>query len=289
SLPVVLVLTGVCCGTVVLADEGKPAACIVLPARPTRTEQLAADELKYHIQRMSEDELPIREEAYDLVFSTYLGGSKWEHARDVFADPADNVYVVGGTASRDFPTTPGVYDRTSNTGGKKIGPAGQCDAFVAKFSSEGTLIWSTFLGGPNYDRAYAVEVDAEGYVYVAGRAGPGFPVTPGAFQLQYGGSGYNGFYGDQNGFVAKLAPDGTRLIWSSYVGVGELCRDLAIDSDGDIYLPLGWNTQSARSKRPQWFETAFVNAFQKKPRGDLDCGVVKVLSDGSRVAWATWL
>jgi hypothetical protein len=229
------------------------------------------------------------QEAYDLVFSTYLGGSKWEHARDVFADPAGNVYVVGGTASRDFPTTPGVHDRTFNGGGKKIGPAGQCDGFVAKFSSEGTLIWSTFLGGPNYDRAYAVEVDAEGYVYVAGRAGPGFPVTPGAFQIQYGGSGYNGFYGDQNGFVAKLAPDGTDLIWSSYVGVGELCRDLAIDSDGDIYLPLGWNTQSGRSKRPQWFETAFVNAFQKKPRGDLDCGVVKVLSDGSQVVWATWL
>jgi hypothetical protein len=271
NLTLLLVLTGLCYSTFV------------------RTEQLAAEEPKYNIQPISNPESPIREETYDLVFSTYLGGGKWEHARDVFADPAGNVYVVGGTASPDFPTTPGVLDRTFNAGGKNIGPAGQCDAFIAKFSSQGKLIWSTFLGGPNYDRAYAVEVDAAGCVYVAGRAGPGFPVTPGAFQTQYGGSAYNDFYGQQNGFVAKLAPDGTRLLWSSYVGVGELCRDLAIDSDGDIYLPLGFNTHSARSKRPKWFETAFVNAFQNKPRGDLDCGVVKVLSDGSRVAWATWL
>lgn len=85
-------------------------------------------------------------------------------------------------------------------------------------------------------RAYGVEVDAKGNVYVAGRAGPGFPVTAGAFQTEYGGSRYNEFYGSQNGFVAKLSPDGGRLIWASYVGVGELCRDL--DADGDIYLPL---------------------------------------------------
>jgi len=289
SFLLVMALAGVCCAAGVLADEAKPAAGIVRSAGPTRTEQLAVREPEHRVRRMSEAELPIRDEAYDLVFSTYLGGGKWEHARDVFADLAGNVYVVGGTASPDFPTTPGVHDRTFNAGGKKIGDAGQCDAFVAKFSAEGALLWSTFLGGPNYDRAYGVEVDARGHVYVAGRAGPGFPVTPGAFQTQYGGNGYNGFYGDQNGFVAKLAPDGTSLVWSSYVGVGELCRDLAIDSEGDIYLPLGFNTQSARSNRPKWFETAFVNAFQKKPRGNLDCGVVKVLSNGSRVAWATWL
>jgi hypothetical protein len=224
-----------------------------------------------------------------LVFSTYLGGSEWEHARDIFADSAGSIYVVGGTASSDFPTTPGAYDRTFNGGGKRIGEAGPCDVFVTKFSPEGKLIWSTFLGGPNYDRGYAVEVDEEGFVYVAGRAGPGFPVTPGAFQTQYGGNGYNGFYGDQNGFVAKLSPDGTRLVWASYVGVGELCRDLAIDSDGDIYVPLGWNTRSANSPRPEWFDTAFAGAFQSKPKGGINCGVVKIRGDGEAVDWATWL
>ncbi len=229
------------------------------------------------------------DEEYGVAFSTYVGGSNWEHARDVFADRDGNVYMVGGTASRDYPTTPGAYDQEFNDGGKQLGAAGQCDAFVSKFDPAGRLIWSTLLGGPNYDRAYAVEVDAMGFVYVAGRAGPGFPVTDGAFQTKYGGSRYNGFYGSQNSFAAKLSPDGRRLIWSSFVGVGELCRDLAIDGDGNVYLPLGWNTRSADVQAPEWFTHAFENAFQKKPAGNLDCGVIKIDGDGSRVVWATWL
>jgi hypothetical protein len=228
---------------------------------------------------------------YELAFSTYVGGKSWEHARDVCTDNDGNLYVVGGTSSPDFPTTPGAYDRTFDMGGKQIGPAGLCDAFVMKLSPEGRLIWSTLLGGPNYDRAYAVEVDRKGDVYVAGagRAGPGFPVSEGAFQTEYGGSRYNNFYGSQNGFVAKLSPDGDELIWASYVGVGELCRDVDVDLDGDIYLPLGWNTRSENAPAPKWMASALANAFQKKPAGGLDCGVVKVTSDGSAVAWATWL
>ena len=149
---------------------------------------------------------------YELAFSTYVGGERWEHARDICTDSDGNIYVVGGTASCDFPTSPGAYDRTFDVAGKQIGPAGLCDAFVMKFSPDGKLIWSTLLGGPNYDRAYAVEIDRKGDVYVAGRAGQGFPVSEGAFQKEYGGSRYNGFYGSENGFVAKLSPDGNKLM-----------------------------------------------------------------------------
>ncbi len=232
---------------------------------------------------------PAEAGGYELAFSTYVGGQNWEHARDICTDSEGNIYVVGGTASRDFPTTPGAYDRNFHADGKEIGEAGLCDAFVTKFSREGKLIWSTLLGGPNYDRAYGVEVDRNGNVHVAGRAGPGFPVTAGAFQTEYRGTRYNEFYGSQNGFVAKLSPDGGRLIWASYVGVGELCRDINLDADGDIYLPLGWNTRSGEVSAPKWLSRGLANAFQKKPAGSLDCGVVKVTNDGSAVVWATWL
>jgi hypothetical protein len=226
---------------------------------------------------------------YELEFSTYFGGKNWEHARDVCVDSHGNVYMVGGTASDDFPTTPGAFNRSFNTGGNETGDAGQCDAFVAKFDPGGKLLWSTYLGGPNYDRAYGVEVDREGHVCVAGRAGPGFPVTQGSFQTRFGGSRYNKFYGSQNGFVAKLDSQGHRLMWASYVGVGELCRDIALDTDGDIYLPLGWNTSSESVTQPGWFGKALAGALQKKAAGGIDCGVVKVRSDGTAVLWATWL
>ena len=51
-------------------------------------------------------------DSYDLAFSTYFGGRDWEHARDVAVDSQGNIYVVGGAASADFPTTPGVYSQT---------------------------------------------------------------------------------------------------------------------------------------------------------------------------------
>ena len=84
-------------------------------------------------------------ENYELVFSTYVGGTSWEHARDVCTDGDGNIYVVGGTASQDFPTTPGAYDRAFHSDGKEIGAAGLCDAFIMKFSPNGKLIWSTLL------------------------------------------------------------------------------------------------------------------------------------------------
>lgn len=222
-------------------------------------------------------------ENYDLVFSTYIGGTDFEHARDVYADNQGNVYVVGGTASTDFPITAGAYDETFNTGGSQIGSAGPCDAFVMKFSPEGNLIWSSYLGGPNYDRAYAVEVNSQGYVYVAGRAGPGFPVTALAFQTAFQGVDA-GIYGMQNAFVAKLSPDGSQLIWASYVGVGSLCRDLAIDSDGDVYVPLVYDGKGGNPPS-SWF----ANAYQSNRNGGQENGAIKIKSDGSQVLWATWL
>ncbi|TWU58525.1 Beta-propeller repeat protein [Rubripirellula tenax] len=106
--------------------------------------------------------------AAEISFSTFLGGSEWEHARDAYVDDAGFVYVVGGTRSDDFPTTGDAFQTKHDKTGTEIGAGGYCDAFVSKFDSGGRLIWSTLLGGPNYDRAYAVEVDSQGYVYVAG-------------------------------------------------------------------------------------------------------------------------
>ena len=110
--------------------------------------------------------------------------------------------------------------------------------YVAKLDPQGNLVWSTFIGGPNYDRAYAVEVDAQGFVYVAGRAGDQFPVTAGVFQPNFNGSPDILPYGPQDGFLCKLRPNGSAIIWCSYFGTDDnkMIRDIDLDAQGNIYL-----------------------------------------------------
>lgn len=204
-----------------------------------------------------------------LLFSTYVGGG----IRDIATDRKSNIYVTGGTQSSNLPTTAGAYDRTHN---------GDSDVFVMKFSPNGQLIWSTYLGGPGHDRAYAIAVDGQGFVYLTGRAGPGFPTTAGSFQPVYQGSKVS-LYGNQNAFVAKLSPDGSKLVFASYFGTIDGIRDLALDQNGNIYVASGYNPEQFKPLPGSWFSNAYKKASQGK-----DCLVAKISNDGSRVIWATY-
>ena len=218
------------------------------------------------------------------LFSTFFGGSGEDTIRDIVADPAGNVYVTGGTASTNFPTTSGAYSRTFSSGGTSLGSAGPMDAFVAKFSPGGRLLWSTYLGGPNYDRGYAIELDSQNNVVVAGRAGEGFPTTQGTVQPNFGGQlDPLGAYGKQDGFVAKLSSDGSRLLWATYFGGADISfiRDLAIDRADNLYIALPEVT------RPNPHITS--GALQTSIAGAADAVVAKLTGDGRQVVWATYL
>lgn len=215
-------------------------------------------------------------------YSTYLAGSKGELARDVAVDGNGYIYVTGGTASPDFPTTSGAYSTSFKSGGTQLGTGGEMDVFVSKFSPDGGLVCSTYLGGPNYDRAYAIEVDSKGFIYVAGRAGQGFPTTPGVIQPEFAGDNApNRLYGPQDGFVAKLSGDCKQLIWSTYLGDAGpgIVRDIALDDAGNVYAA-GWATGSFAHITPK--------AFQTERRGQ-DAVIVKISSDGARVLYGTYL
>jgi hypothetical protein len=216
-----------------------------------------------------------------LAFSTYLGGSKYDTVRDVATDVQGNIYVTGGTDSPDFLTTSAAFSRKYN--------GGKMDVFVTKLDPNGQIIWSTYLGGPSYDRAYAIEVDNEGCVYVAGRAGIGFPVTEGSFQTVFQGGKAGKMYPAQDGFVAKLKPDGSGLVWAGYFGAndgtGHIVRDLALDHSGDVYLAAASETGTY----PEAVLKAFRKGFQQTPSGRGDGVVAKIRSDGSEVLWATYL
>jgi Beta-propeller repeat len=239
------------------------------------------------IQRIRRDDgEPVRAEAETLAsldFSTYIEGG----VRDVTTDRKGNIYIAGGTTSPDFAATPGAYQVRFNPGEPENRDVSRSDAFVVKLDAKGKLIWSTLIGGPNHDRAYAIEVDALGYVYIAGRAGAGFPVTKGAFQTQFMGGQEARSYGNQDGFIAKLSPDGTKVIWASYFGATDFAvvRDLDLDAEGNIYVASYYNGGTYPASTAEGFKRGFLNS----PVGQRDGVVAKIKGDGSRVLWATYI
>src|SRR5712671_3068602 len=110
--------------------------------------------------------------------------------------------------SANFPTTPGAFQSTIGSDPSSIPE----DAFVTKFNSAGSLLYSTYLGGRGTDYARGIAVDAAGNAYVTGYAGStDFPTTAGAYQPAFtGGAG--------DAFVTKLDPTGSGLVYSTYLG-----------------------------------------------------------------------
>jgi len=218
------------------------------------------------------------------AFSTFLGGSEEDQPRDVALDAAGNVYVTGGTLSPDYPVTSGAFRTTHNAGASPSQSSIQpMDVFVTKLGPGGAIAWSTFVGGRNYDRAYGIEVDDQGFVYIAGRAGDGFPVTGGALQTAFRGGQEAPQYGPQDGFVCKIRPDGGSVVFCTYFGSTDsvIIRDLAVDSQGNIYVASAWDGGT--------WPPEIGGAFTNSPHGGVDAVVAKISPDGSQVLWATYL
>jgi glucose/arabinose dehydrogenase len=156
-----------------------------------------------------------------LVYSTYIGGSGRDFVLGLDVDNQGQVYVAGDVESTDFPT---VNPLQSQWGGV-------WDAWAAKLTASGDrFVFSTYLGGSSMDAGFDIEVDANGFVYVAGfTISSNFP-TANAFQ--------HARAGDVDAYVLKLAPNGTAFVYSTYLGGGNTDRALGIDVDdfGNAYV-----------------------------------------------------
>ena len=174
----------------------------------------------------------------NLIYFTYLGGSQDQLASGLAVDAAGNAYVTGSTSSSDFPTSKAIF---GTIGGQPFHGHYPPDAFVSELNSNGTaLIYSTYLGGNNWDLANAIAVDASGAAYIAGySSSANLPVTTNAFRshLACPNNGIPNIY-NFNAFVAKIAPGGTNLGYCSYLGGinYDIATGIAVDANGYVYI-----------------------------------------------------
>ena len=197
-----------------------------------------------------------------LDFSTYFGGSSFDSINAAATDSQGNLYVTGETSS-------------GNLSNPSLPPRSSRDVFMAKFNSTGTLAFTVYLGGSNYDSGRGIALDPLGNIYVTGvTASSDFPVTNGAFLTHAPGT--------QDAFIAKFSP-GFGLQYSTYLGGGGTDSGLAIavDSSGAAYVA----GQTASTAFP-----VTAGAFRTSNAGGVsDCFVSKLKPAGNALAYSTFL
>jgi hypothetical protein len=210
-----------------------------------------------------------------ILYSTYLGGGGFDNAAAIAVDETGAAYITGTVGSSDFPTTPGAFMTTCQS---------ICyTPFVTKFLSDGSLAFSTFMGGSD-SPAHAIAVDSAGEAYIAGDTGSDdLPTTPGSFEPTFPGGAL--CTSCINGYVEKLNASGTALAYSTYFGAvgfggipSTIGSGIAVDTEGSAYL-VG-NTTGIPVQ----------NAIQSSLVGGnlADAFIAKFSPDGSSLVYSTY-
>ncbi len=162
-----------------------------------------------------------------LIYSTFLGGQTGANSGNAIAlDSSGNIYVVGTTASSDFPVTDTAY------AGVLYGPS---DAFLTELTIySSTIIYSSYLGGENDDQGQGVAVAANGQVYLA--------ITTDSNLFPLAGPAYNP--NNSGGYDVAIAlfdvtQSGTSsLVYSTYIGgsQNDVVRGVTLDPQGNLVI-----------------------------------------------------
>jgi PKD repeat protein len=203
-----------------------------------------------------------------LIYSTYLGGALDDSGQGISVDKFGQACVSGVTSSTDFP----IY----GTALQHFYGGGYSDAFVAKLNNLGTaVVYSTFVGGTKSDAAYAIALDDDGNMYVAGEtASSDFPIYLG-FQSTYGG-------GDVDAFVMKINGSSGQAVYSSYLGgiSADFGRGIAVDGSRRAYV-------TGKTSSPTF---PVANAVQGTyGGGDADAFVARFTPSGDNLSYSTFL
>jgi outer membrane protein assembly factor BamB len=203
-----------------------------------------------------------------LVYSTYIGGTENDSGDGIAVDATGNAFLMGTTLSTNFPVMDPLQAVHASPG--------LHDAFLAKVSPTGNLLFSTFLGGDNEDGGNDVAIDSDGNAYVTGHTySSNFPAfAPSQSPL----------HGSNDAFVAKINSAGTALIYATLLGGSSYDngRDITVGNDGSAYVT--GDTDST--------DFPLVDPIQPEFGGGIDPGdafVTKLDPGGTSLSYSTYL
>ena len=158
----------------------------------------------------------------DLDFSTFLP-SGFVFPSSLAVDSSGTSHILAATSQTGLPVTKGALDGTLS---------GSSDLYLMKINATGSeLLYASYLGGSSDETALSLALDPQGALYFSAQTtSTDFPTTPGAFQESY--------HGGKDLTLSKLNPDGTALVYSTFLGGSseDSHSGFAIDSSGAAYI-----------------------------------------------------
>ncbi|MCU0420005.1 MAG: PKD domain-containing protein [Cyclobacteriaceae bacterium] len=210
-------------------------------------------------------------------WATFIGGALEDASHTIKLHKTGDVLVGGGTASADFPTTPGSYQPAFS---------GNVDGWIMRLSGDGAAIrQSTFTGTAQFDQVYFIDVDSQGDVFAYGQTNGPFPITAGTYRNANSGQ-----------FLQKLSADLSTRVFSTVFGSGIGIPNLSptaflVNDCNNIYMA-GWGGQ-INSQLGFWpSSTANMpitnDAFQRTTSGS-DFYFIVLTADASQFLYGTYL
>ncbi len=200
-----------------------------------------------------------------VSWATYFGGTANEEHTFVTVASNGDALVAGSTSSASGISSSGAYQENLS---------GEWDAFLARFNSEGELVWSTYFGGVGNEFPWNVQTGSDGNIYLFGQTSSQSGLSVGSVhQSAFGG-------GPSDGFVAKFSSGG-QLLWATYFG-GEGFEESvfgSIDNSGNVTI-CGTTNSLSQIATPSAHQTSFG--------GFADVFVAKINPSGQLI-WSTYL
>jgi len=223
----------------------------------------------------------------NLSLLATFSGKGIDQANGIAVDPSGNIYIAGNTTSTDFP----LRNPLQSIGAGGVGGGCCGTGFLMKLSAEGTVLYSTYLGGTkSYSSLSGVAADAQGNAYVTGTTqAPDYQHTPGMpAGVVYPFLGLGGISG---AFVAKIDPRGGQILYAGaltgpvpgcetggclYPGAATGGSAIAVDPAGNAYI--AGNAGVGLPTTAGALLTAGIGAF-----------VAKINSAGTGLVYVTYL